>query len=48
MPYKVEKRSGDKPYKIINKDTGKVVGSSETEAKAQASIRARYAHEGKK
>jgi len=46
MPYKVEKRSGDKPYKIINKDTGKTVGSSTSKVKAEASVRARYA--GKK
>jgi len=43
MPYKIEKRSGGRPYKIINKDTGKVVGSSKTKSDAQASIRARWA-----
>jgi len=47
MPYKIEKRSGEKPFKIINKNTGKVVGSSTSKAKAQASIRARYAGEKK-
>jgi len=45
MPYKIVKRTGAKPYKIINKNTGKVVGSSTTKAKAQGSIRARYANE---
>jgi len=45
MPYKIEKRTGDRPWKIISKDTGKVVGSSVTKAQAQASIRARYANE---
>jgi hypothetical protein len=45
MPYKVVKRSGAKPWKIINKNTGKVVGSSKTKAKAKASVRARYANE---
>lgn len=45
MPYKVVKRSGEKPYKIVNKETGRVVGSSTSKSKAQASIRARYAHE---
>lgn len=45
MPYKIEKRSGARPFKIIKKDTGKVVGSSITKAQAQASIRARYAGE---
>jgi hypothetical protein len=46
MPYKIEKRGGDRPYKIINKNTGKQVGSSKTRADAEASIRARWA--GKK
>lgn len=45
MPYKVEHRSGAKPWKIVKTTTGKVVGSSETKAKAQASVRARYANE---
>lgn len=45
MPYKIVKGTGKKPWKIVNKNTGKVVGSSETKAKAQASIRARYANE---
>jgi len=49
MPYKVEKRgNSERPYKIINKETGRVVGSSTTREKAQASIRARYAGERKK
>lgn len=43
MPYKIEKRSGKRPYKIINKDKHQVVGSSTSRAKAQASIRARHA-----
>lgn len=47
MPYKIVKRSGARPWKIIKKDTGKVVGSSTSKAKAQASIRARYAGEKK-
>lgn len=47
MPYAVKKTSGEKPYKIVKKDTGKVVGSSETKAKAQASIRARHANSKK-
>lgn len=48
MPYSVEKRSGAKPWKIINENTGKVVGSSATKAQAQASVRARYAGERKR
>ncbi len=43
MPYKILKQNGPKPYKIINKDTGKVVGSSTSRSKAEASIRARHA-----
>ncbi len=43
MPYKIVKRSGKKPYKIVNIDKGKIVGSSTSKAKAQASIRARHA-----
>lgn len=46
MPYKIEHRKGQKrPFKIINKNTGKVVGSSTSKKKAQASVRARYANE---
>ena len=45
MPYIVVKKSGNKPYKIINKQTGKIVGSSTTRAKAKASARARYVSE---
>lgn len=45
MPWSVVKRgSGPKPYKIVKKDTGQVVGSSATRAQAQASVRARYAN----
>ena len=51
MPYSIKDTGkGAKPVKIIKKDTGKVVvvGSSTTKAKAQASIRARYANAKKK
>lgn len=43
MPYKVVKQGAK--YAIVNKDTGKTVGHSETKAKAEASVRARYANE---
>ena len=46
MPYAVRK-SGAK-WQIVNKDTGKVVGTSTSKAKAEASIRARYAGEAKR
>lgn len=43
MPWKVKKnpRGG---WDIIKSDTGKKVGHSDTKAKAQASVRARYAN----
>lgn len=43
MPYAVRKGGGKKPYKIVNKRTGKTVGSSTSKTKAQKSIRARNA-----
>lgn len=47
MPYVVRKGSGSKPYKIVNKNTGKVAGSSTSRQKAQASANARNAsHHG--
>jgi len=46
VPYTVKKGSGPRPWKIVRKDTGKVVGSSTSKAEAQASVRARYAAEG--
>ena len=44
MPYKIEKRSGARPWKIVNKETGKVVGSSVSKEMAQKAVKARYAH----
>ncbi len=43
MPVTVQKRTGKKPFKIIERATERVVGSSETKAKAQASANARNA-----
>lgn len=43
MPVKVVKRSGPRPFKIVEVSTGKVKGSSTTMAKAKASARARNA-----
>ena len=42
MPYRIEKR-GPRNYAIVNKNTGKTVGHSDTKAKAQRSINARHA-----
>jgi|TARA_Y100000310_G_scaffold40670_1_gene38139 hypothetical protein len=42
MPVHVEKRTGAKPFKVVE-PSGKVVGSSETREKAQASANARTA-----
>lgn len=46
MPYSV-KKSGPK-WQIVRKDDGKVVGTSDSRAKAMASVRARMANEPKK
>ncbi len=43
MPWRVGKKDS-KGYPIIKSDTGRVVGHSATKAKAQASVRARYAN----
>ena len=43
MPYTIRK-SGNR-FRIVRKDTGKVVGASSSRADAQASIRARLAGE---
>lgn len=49
MPYEIEKRGdGPKPWKIIRKRDGKVVGSSSSKTQAQASVRARHAGERKR
>jgi len=47
MPYKVVKQSGSRPWKIINRSTGKTVGSSTSRENAIKSMRARYANERK-
>jgi len=43
MPYKIIKRTGKKPWKIISIETGKIVGSSVSKKKAEASARVRMA-----
>jgi hypothetical protein len=48
MPYRIENRGGARPFKIINKETGKVVGSSKTMKEAQGSIVHRLKGERKK
>ena len=42
MPTRYEKRSGKRPYKIVEKG-GRVVGSSTSATKAKSSARARNA-----
>lgn len=42
MPYTIVKGKGSRPWKIIKKSTGKVVGSSKTKKAAQSSIKARH------
>ena len=47
MPYTIEHRSGSRPWKIVNKETGKVVGSSTSRLSAERSAHARMAaHHG--
>jgi len=41
MPWKVSKRGGSRPWKIIKTSTGKVVGSSVTKVNAKSSVRVR-------
>jgi len=43
VPYSVRKGGGSRPWKIVNKQTGRVVGSSKTKSAAQASVRIRMA-----
>lgn len=43
MPWKTKKASGG-GYDIVRSDTGVKVGHSDTKAKAEASVRARYAN----
>ena len=43
MPFVVRKGSGPRPFKIVNKDTGEVVGRSHSKSSAQASANARNA-----
>lgn len=46
MPYEV-KKEGDR-YAIVNKQTQKTVGHSDSKSSADASVRARYAGEWKR
>ena len=39
MPVKVRKGTGAKPYKIVKRTTGEVVGASSSKKKADASAR---------
>ena len=41
MPYLILKREGPRPYKIVRRGTGTVVGTSKTRRDAEASVRAR-------
>jgi len=47
MPWRIVKKTGKRPYKIIKESTGKIVGSSESLKMAKASLRARYVKEKK-
>ena len=41
MPYKVVKGKGTRPWKIVRLRDNKVVGTSTSKAKAEASVRVR-------
>jgi len=43
MPVAMHKRKSKKPFKIVENSTGDVIGSSTTQKKARASVRARNA-----
>jgi hypothetical protein len=43
MPVKVERRTGSKPFKIVEVSTGKVKGSSASKVSARKSANARNA-----
>ncbi len=45
MPYIIRKDSNSGKYKIVRKTDNKVVGTSDSKEKAEASVRARYANE---
>jgi hypothetical protein len=46
MPHTVHKRGGSRPFKIVNKETGRIVGSSRSRAKATMSARIRDQQSG--
>lgn len=48
MPWKIVKQSGARPWKVVKKTTGEVVGSCATHEKAVGMLRALYASEGRK
>lgn len=43
MPYTIRRQGGKRPWKIIKRDTGEVVGSSVSKEAAESSMRARMA-----
>jgi hypothetical protein len=47
MPYRIRHGSGKRPFQIVNLQTGKVVGTSESRQSAQGSIAHRMDAEGK-
>lgn len=46
MPWRVQKKDGK--YMVVKKDNGKIVGTHDTQKKAEAQVRALYANEDKK
>ena len=43
MPVHVEHRTGSRPWKVVETETGRVVGSSKSKTDAESSARARNA-----
>jgi hypothetical protein len=44
MPWHVEKKKPPKPFKVVNNDTGEIVGSHKTRQAADAQVRSLYAN----
>jgi len=45
MPYKVVKKYGMKPWKVVKETDGKIMGSHKSEVSARRQLRALYANE---
>jgi hypothetical protein len=48
MPYAVSHKPGSKVWKVVNKETGRILGTHSSKEKAEAQLRAVYANTGGK